>query len=79
MTRAKDHLVLIRAKNRIRYGKPVPRIASRFLEEIPKELLVRVNQSSSPEEFTQEGRQEHEQKVKNYLADIRAKLMRPGV
>ena len=36
ITRAKDHLILTRAKNRIRYGKPVPRVPSRFLEEIPK-------------------------------------------
>jgi superfamily I DNA/RNA helicase len=74
ITRAKDHLVLVRARNRIRYGKPVPRTPSRFLEEIPKDLMIRVNESSSPEEFTKEAREEHEVKVKNYLADIRAKL-----
>ena len=30
ITRARDHLILTRAKNRVRYGKPVPRYPSRL-------------------------------------------------
>jgi len=75
MTRAKDFLFLTRAKNRIRYGKPVPRNSSRFLEEIPKDLLVNVNLSTTPDLSSQQAREAHEVKVKNYLAEIRANLM----
>ncbi len=78
MTRAQDHLFLIRAKNRIRYGKPQPRLPSRFLEEIPKDLLVRMDESGTPDPSSEEARQEHEVKVKNYLADIRSRLMKPS-
>jgi superfamily I DNA/RNA helicase len=38
ITRAKQHLILTRAKNRIRYGKAVPRTPSRFLDEIPTHI-----------------------------------------
>ena len=75
ITRAKEHLFLTRAKNRIRYGKPVPRTPSRFLQEIPQDLLVKVDESHSPDFSSQEARQEHETKVKDYLAQIRANLL----
>jgi DNA helicase-2/ATP-dependent DNA helicase PcrA len=75
ITRAKDFLFITRAKNRIRYGKPVPRNPSRFLEEIPADLLVSVDQSSTPDLSNKEVREAHELKVKNYLADIKASLM----
>jgi superfamily I DNA/RNA helicase len=74
ITRARDHLILTRAKNRIRWGKPVPRYRSRFLDEIPKDLLVLQDQSGTPDLSSQEARDEHETKVKNYLAEIRARL-----
>jgi DNA helicase-2/ATP-dependent DNA helicase PcrA len=75
ITRARDHLFVTRAKNRIRFGKPVPRNPSRFLQEIPSDLMVRVDQSSSPDLSSQAVRTEHEVKVKNYLSDIRAQLL----
>ena len=75
ITRAKEHLFVTRAKNRIRYGKPVPRSPSRFLQEIPQDLLVRVDESLSPDFTSQQARQEHETKVKDYLAQIRANLL----
>jgi superfamily I DNA/RNA helicase len=75
ITRAKEHLYLTRTKNRIRYGKPVPRSPSRFLEEIPKDLLVRIDESLSPDYTSQQAREEHETKVKDYLAQIRANLL----
>jgi len=80
ITRAKDHLFLLRTKNRIRYGKPVPRVPSRFLEEIPKELMVKMDESGTPEPSSAGGmidvQKEHENRVKNYLAEIRANLMK---
>jgi ATP-dependent DNA helicase Rep len=39
ITRARDRLYLCRAKARVMRGKPVPRTPSRFLLEIPAELL----------------------------------------
>jgi DNA helicase-2/ATP-dependent DNA helicase PcrA len=76
ITRAKDFLFITRAKNRIRYGKPVPRVPSRFLEEIPKDLVVKMDQSGTPDLSSKEAQEEHEVRVKNYLADIRANLMK---
>jgi DNA helicase-2/ATP-dependent DNA helicase PcrA len=75
ITRAKDQLFLTRARNRIRFGKPVPRIKSRFLDEIPKELIVSEDRSCGPTaEDSAEKRKEHETKVVDYLAGIRAML-----
>ena len=39
ITRAKQHLTLSMSRNRKRYGKDTPSIPSRFLFEIPKELM----------------------------------------
>ena len=76
ITRARDHLLITRAKNRIRYGKPVPRYPSRFLADIPKDLVVTRDESFSPDLSSQDAKNQHEEKVKNFLADIRAKLQR---
>ncbi|MFZ9596064.1 MAG: ATP-dependent helicase [Bdellovibrionia bacterium] len=76
ITRARDQLYLSRAKTRIRYGKPVPRNPSRFLEEIPKDLLLRENQALDDEPTSKEAEQEHEVKVKSFLDQIRANLMK---
>ena len=40
ITRAKDRLYLIRAKNRMLYGRTSANPVSRFVEEIPQELIV---------------------------------------
>ena len=40
ITRAKDRLYLIRAKNRMLYGRTSCNSVSRFVEEIPQELIV---------------------------------------
>ena len=76
ITRAKDFLFLIRAQNRIRYGKPVPRTPSRFLAEIPPDLIVKINQAVGPDMSSDAAREVHEVRVKNYLAEIRAQLMK---
>ncbi len=39
MTRARERLVLTRAVERVKRGKPVPRTPSRFLEDIPPDLV----------------------------------------
>jgi DNA helicase-2/ATP-dependent DNA helicase PcrA len=76
ITRARDHLILTRAKSRVRFGKPVPRIRSRFLEEIPSKLLIIEDTSTSggPDLSTQAAQDAHEVKVKNFLADIKSRL-----
>lgn len=75
ITRAKEHLLLTRARNRIRYGKPVPRLRSRFVQEIPSELLVLRDESHGPDHTdSQEARDKHETMVKDYLSNIRAML-----
>ncbi|MCM2277879.1 MAG: UvrD-helicase domain-containing protein [Oligoflexia bacterium] len=75
ITRAKDHLVLTRARNRIRYGKPVPRLRSRFLQDIPLELLLTRDESHGPDDSdSAEARKAHEEKVSSYLSGIKALL-----
>src|SRR5205807_2260898 len=39
MTRARERLILTRAAERTKRGQPVPRTPSRFLEDIPAELV----------------------------------------
>jgi len=77
ITRARDHLIITRAKNRIRFGKPVPRYPSRFLTEIPKELIVTKDLSMVPDFDSDQAREQHESQVKNFLADIRSKIGPP--
>ncbi len=77
LTRAKKLLYLVRAKNRIRYGKPVPRLPSRFIEDIPKELQLMRNESYSPDPNSpnlKEEEKKHEEKVSNFLAQIRSQI-----
>ncbi|MCC7443005.1 MAG: UvrD-helicase domain-containing protein [Bdellovibrionales bacterium] len=74
ITRAKDQLVLTRARTRIRYGKPVPRHPSRFLPEIPAELLEKDDRSAEPDLSSKEVREKHEARVTGFLASIRGKL-----
>ncbi len=71
ITRARDLLLLTRAKSRIRFGKPVPRLRSRFLDEIPKDLLLLVDKSFPDETSSEEAREAHEQRVSDHLAKIR--------
>ncbi|MCU0681263.1 MAG: UvrD-helicase domain-containing protein [Polyangiaceae bacterium] len=40
ITRARERLVMLRCKARTQRGKPAPRTPSRFLTEIPSELLI---------------------------------------
>tara|TARA_Y100000590_G_scaffold469027_1_gene654526 strand:- start:971 stop:2587 length:1617 start_codon:yes stop_codon:yes gene_type:complete len=74
ITRAKEKLYLTRAKNRIRYGKPVPRYPSRFLSEIPGNLIFTEDVSSTPDLSSQVLREAHEQKVSSFLEQMKSKL-----
>ena len=75
ITRARDYLLLTRAKNRIRYGKPVARYRSRFLAEIPSGMILSRDESNAGGAiFDKKAREDHENKVKNYLAEIRARI-----
>ncbi len=55
MTRARERLILTRAAERTRRGKPLPRTPSRFLDDIPEALLDMIDlsgpQKSSPREI----------------------------
>jgi hypothetical protein len=54
----------------------VPRLASRFLAEIPGELILKSDQSGTPDLSSKEAVEKHEAQVRNYLAEIRANLMK---
>jgi ATP-dependent exoDNAse (exonuclease V) beta subunit len=75
ITRARDHLILTRAKNRIRYGKPVPRYRSRFLAEIPAELILLTDRSFPDANSPKEVLEAHEERVKNFAGSIRDMLL----
>jgi ATP-dependent DNA helicase Rep/DNA helicase-2/ATP-dependent DNA helicase PcrA len=76
ITRARDHLILTRAKKRIRYGKPVPRLRSRFLDEIHDGLILKRDKSFGPDEnSSKQEREAHEERVKGLLANIRASIL----
>lgn len=76
ITRARDHLILTRVKQRIRYGKPVPRMPSRFLQEIPVSLMIRRDESGVLDPSNPEAKKAHEEKVVGFLSQIRAQLQK---
>jgi len=49
ITRAKQHLILLHARQRKKYGKMLPREPSRFLQEIPAELLEARQSEGKPQ------------------------------
>jgi DNA helicase-2/ATP-dependent DNA helicase PcrA len=48
ITRARERLYLTRAAQRVRRGKPMPKAASRFLDDIPSGLLEVVDHTAIP-------------------------------
>ncbi|MGE4578404.1 MAG: ATP-dependent helicase [Desulfuromonadales bacterium] len=48
ITRAQKHLVLLHAKQRKKYGKLLPRLPSRFLQEIPADLMEQQQSEGKP-------------------------------
>ena len=79
ITRAQEELYLIRAKNRIRYGKALPRHPSRFLADIPADIITERDESSTPSFQSDEAKQRHEDEVANFFAEIQSKLKAPRV
>jgi DNA helicase-2/ATP-dependent DNA helicase PcrA len=73
MTRARERLVLTRAGQRVRRGKVITRTPSRFLEDIPAELVDTID-LGSPQAAPKEVQ---EAKAKNFFADMDALLKEP--
>jgi DNA helicase-2/ATP-dependent DNA helicase PcrA len=76
ITRAKEELYLVRAKNRIRYGKAMPRNPCRFLEDIPHDLILERDESSTPEFKSEEAEKKHEEEVAGFFAEIQKRLQK---
>jgi len=74
ITRAREELYLTRAKNRVRYGKLIPRNPCRFLEDIPAELILERDESSTPVFKSEEAAKKHEEEVKNFFEEIQKRL-----
>jgi DNA helicase-2/ATP-dependent DNA helicase PcrA len=74
ITRARDELYLTRCKNRTRYGKAVPRNPCRFLEDIPEDLILERDESSTPDFKSEEAKAKHEEEVMNFFAEIQSRL-----
>ena len=70
MTRARDKLYVTRAAARTRRGKPVPRTPSRFLEDLPPELVSAQDLCAPPPGPPTE-------REKSFFSDLRAKLRPP--
>ncbi|MGE3974286.1 MAG: ATP-dependent helicase [Bdellovibrionales bacterium] len=69
ITRARKRLIITRAKNRVRYGKSYPATPSRFITDIPAELLTTYALGWRP--VTEDQR-------KNLLQDLYKKLEAPA-
>ncbi len=67
MTRAREKLVMTRAATRIKRGREVPRTPSRFLADVPEDLVELIDLGAAPAGPPQE-------KELNFFADLRARL-----
>jgi DNA helicase-2/ATP-dependent DNA helicase PcrA len=67
ITRARERLYLTRAAQRIKRGRPVPRTPSRFLEDIPEEVLQVVDHTAAPKGPPGESE-------RSFFSDLRARL-----
>ena len=70
ITRAQHHLTLLGAKKRKKYGELQPRVPSRFLEEIPAELL----QQQVSEEKPVLSEEEQDKMADSFFANIKGIL-----
>ncbi|MGZ6124038.1 MAG: ATP-dependent helicase [Myxococcales bacterium] len=75
LTRARERLVLTRAAERLRRGKPIPRTPSRFLDDLPADLVDAIDlsgpQKSAPKEVQQA-------KAKSFFASMSDLLKEPA-
>jgi DNA helicase-2/ATP-dependent DNA helicase PcrA len=74
ITRAREDLYLTRAKSRVRYGKTISRTPCRFLEDIPLELILERDESSTPDFKSEKGQKRHEEEVASFFAEIQKRL-----
>jgi DNA helicase-2/ATP-dependent DNA helicase PcrA len=65
LTRARERLILTRAAQRVKRGKPIPRTPSRFLDDIPAELVDVIDLAGPQAESAKEVQQV---KAKNFFA-----------
>jgi len=70
ITRARQHLLLLNARQRRKYGKMDERIPSRFLEEIPQELL----EETQSEERPPATEEEQDKMADDFFARMRSML-----
>ena len=71
ITRARERLTLTRAAERLKRGKPEPRTPSRFLEDLPAELVDVIDLSAPRKESAKEVQTA---KAKNFFAAMDALL-----
>ncbi|HEX4386512.1 MAG TPA: 3'-5' exonuclease, partial [Myxococcales bacterium] len=71
MTRARERLILTRAVERTKRGKAIPRTPSRFLEDVPENLLDVIDLSGPQAEAP---KAVQEQKAKNFFAAMSSLL-----
>ena len=71
MTRARERLILTRSAERTRRGKPIPRTPSRFLDDLPRDLLDFIDLSGPRQSSPQDVQQA---KAKNFF-DSMTKLL----
>ncbi|HEX4381699.1 MAG TPA: UvrD-helicase domain-containing protein, partial [Myxococcales bacterium] len=71
MTRARERLILTRAVERTKRGKAIPRTPSRFLEDVPENLLDVIDLSGPQAEAP---KAVQEQKAKNFFAAMSSML-----
>ncbi|HET7786938.1 MAG TPA: 3'-5' exonuclease, partial [Myxococcales bacterium] len=74
LTRARERLILTRAAERMKRGKPIPRTPSRFLEDIPQALLDVIDLSAPQQARPKEVQQA---KAKNFFASMTTLLGEP--
>ncbi len=70
ITRAREKLILARAASRRRRGRPEPREASRFLQEIPERLFT----GGALSEVPSEREEEKDRRAKSFFSDIQSLL-----
>ncbi|GAC1596264.1 MAG: UvrD-helicase domain-containing protein [Myxococcales bacterium] len=74
MTRARDRLYLTRCRERLRRGSPQPRTPSRFLDDLPPELVDQIDLSGPQPEAAREVK---EAKARSFFAQMDALLGGP--
>jgi DNA helicase-2/ATP-dependent DNA helicase PcrA len=71
ITRARERLYITRSAQRVKRGQPVPRTPSRFLDDLPKEVLELVDHTAAPKGPPGEAE-------RSFFTDLRARLKSQG-